>query len=300
VVVVLLLLGAAAQAAEPADYVEGGAQVCTTCHDKPAILSILKTPHAVKGDRRTPFGQSHACETCHGPGADHVAKQTPMPMRFGPDAPVREQNAVCLTCHQGGERIHWSGSTHEQHDVGCTSCHKLHEAESALLAKDIRPETFVKDTQSRVCFACHPEVRAETYLRSAHPLKEGLIDCSDCHAVHGSTTENLLAQETLNETCYECHAEKRGPFLWEHQPARESCANCHVPHGSNHPPLLEARGPWLCQQCHLAQFHPSGAYGGEGLAGGGAPNRNLLVKNCRNCHPEVHGSNHPSGVRFTR
>jgi hypothetical protein len=33
---------------------------------------------------------------------------------------------------------------------------------------------------------------------------------------------------------------------------------------------------------------------------GASPNRNLLMKNCLNCHTEVHGSNHPSGVRFTR
>jgi DmsE family decaheme c-type cytochrome len=151
-----------------------------------------------------------------------------------------------------------------------------------------------------MCFACHPRVRAQTHRLSSHPFKEGRIECSDCHAVHGSVSESLLAQETLNETCYTCHAEKRGPFLWEHQPARDDCTTCHVPHGSNHPNLLEARTPWLCQECHMAPFHPSTAYTGSGLPGRGTPGRNLLLKNCQNCHTAVHGSNHPSGVRFTR
>jgi DmsE family decaheme c-type cytochrome len=279
-------------------WVEGGSTVCTTCHDKPAILGILETPHAVKGDRRTPFAQ-HGCETCHGPGADHVAKQVPIGVRFGPEHPAEPQNQVCLGCHQGGARIHWSGSAHESHDVSCASCHDVHAARDVLFAKDVRPETFVKANQSQVCFTCHPQVRAEIYRISAHPLKQGMVECSDCHNVHGSVTDALLKQETLNETCYECHAEKRGPFLWEHQPARDDCTNCHVPHGSNHRSLLEARTPWLCQSCHDASRHPGTAYSGSGLPGA-SPNRNLLLKSCLNCHTEVHGSNHPSGVRFTR
>ena len=39
----------------------------------------------------------------------------------------------------------------------------------------------------------------------------------------------------LNDTCYDCHAEFRGPYLWEHAPVPEDCSNCHDPHGSNHP-----------------------------------------------------------------
>lgn len=123
--------------------------------------------------------------------------------------------------------------------------------------------------------------------------------CSDCHNPHGSTGPSLLARSNVNETCYRCHAEKRGPFLWEHAPVREDCSNCHEPHGSNHPSLLKNRGPYLCQQCHLAAFHPSTAYTANGLLGP-SPADQLLTRNCLNCHTEVHGSNHPSGPRFTR
>jgi predicted CXXCH cytochrome family protein len=53
-----------------------------------------------------------------------------------------------------------------------------------------------------------------------------------------------LLEATVNDTCYQCHAEKRGPFLWEHAPVREDCTNCHSPHGSTQPSLLKARTPW--------------------------------------------------------
>ena len=127
------------------------------------------------------------------------------------------------------------------------------------------------------------------------------MTCTNCHNPHGSMAEHMLAQPTLNETCYQCHADKRGPFLWEHPPARENCALCHTPHGSNHPGMLAQRTPLLCQQCHIASFHPSTAYAGPDPKA--TPPRldiHLVGKACLNCHSEVHGSNHPSGNFFIR
>lgn len=280
-------------------WVDGGSATCMDCHDQDSVLGILRTPHAMKGDARTPFAK-HGCESCHGPGAAHADDpDVAMPMAFQRDDPADARDQVCLTCHRGGERIHWNGSTHEAHDVACSDCHDVHAAADPLRAKDVRPETFVKADQTQTCFGCHPQVRAEAHRISRHPIREGRVLCNDCHNVHGSVQEALLREQTLNETCYQCHAEKRGPFLWEHQPARDDCSTCHVPHGSNHRYLLEARTPWLCQSCHDASRHPGTAYSGTGLPGA-APNRNVLLKNCLNCHYEVHGSNHPSGVRFTR
>ena len=93
----------------------------------------------------------------------------------------------------------------------------------------------------------------------------------------------MLAQLTLNDNCYTCHAEKRGPFLWEHEPSSEDCGICHRPHGSLHPALLTSRPPLLCQQCHQSTriTHARQAFyfgklppehkGGEGPGGGEGP-----------------------------
>ena len=138
-----------------------------------------------------------------------------------------------------------------------------------------------------------------TQLPSHHPIREGKVVCSNCHNPHGSFGPSLLAKATVNETCYQCHAEKRGPFLWEHAPVREDCLNCHTPHGATNPRLLKVRAPWLCQTCHLAQFHPSTLYQGVDIPPFGA-DQHLLAKGCLNCHAVIHGSNHPSGIRFLR
>ena len=124
------------------------------------------------------------------------------------------------------------------------------------MVKNRRPDTPVmRGGQIAVCFQCHAEKRAEIHKTSSHPLRDGVMTCSDCHNPHGSMGPTNLTKPTLNETCYTCHAEKRGPFLWEHAPASEDCGNCHTPHGSNHPALLTARVPQLCQSCHVAGFH---------------------------------------------
>jgi len=292
-------------AATEAAYSEEEADDCLSCHDESSeypVLPILATPHGVKADSRTPLAQPYECQTCHGPSAAHTEDDAePTAIVFGPDAPAEPQNEVCLACHQGGDRINWQGSVHAASNVTCTSCHQIHVKEDRVMAVDRRPDTPVgRRGQMAVCFQCHQEQRAEIYKTSSHPLRDGLIDCSDCHSPHGSVGLGSLVKPTLNETCYQCHAEKRGPFLWEHAPASESCATCHTPHGSNHPTLLASRVPQLCQVCHVGGRHPKTAYEGPDYSGTLVMDRRVGGKGCLNCHNEVHGSNHPSGVRFTR
>jgi DmsE family decaheme c-type cytochrome len=134
-----------------------------------------------------------------------------------------------------------------------------------------------------------------------HPVNEGKVTCTSCHEPHGSNTPAQLVKNSVTETCTTCHAEFRGPFLWEHQPVAEDCTNCHSPHGSANLAMLKARGPFQCQQCHETSGHPSIAFGSNNVAGGTAPTKAyVLAGNCLNCHTQVHGSNHPSGAKLMR
>ena len=277
-----------------------GDAVCTRCHgvdEQKPILSIHRTRHGVAGQP--------GCQACHGSSRVHVRHEGEEP-RASPRPPpdfvfsgaakssIDAQSRTCLNCHASGKRIHWQGSAHQGNDVTCVSCHAIHQAQDKVLAKE---------TQREVCFACHKNQRAQVHYLSSHPIAAGRIACGDCHNVHGSTGPKLLVKNTINETCHVCHAEKRGPFLWEHPPASDDCSNCHVAHGSNIAPLLKARPPWLCQGCHGGSIHTSPAFSGRGLpsaAGGTVPSQQMLLRACLNCHSAIHGSNHPSGARFTR
>lgn len=279
-------------------YTPRGADTCLKCHDDSHTALVFKTKHAVSADARTPFAHLQ-CETCHGPGGNHAAHLHPgedrpaIPM-FGSKstATVAQENKVCLSCHQDSHRVGWQGSMHEREGLACVSCHTIHAEHDPVLAKTEQP---------KVCYQCHQTVRADFTKYSRHPVRDGNMDCTSCHAPHGSLNQHLLIASTINDTCYTCHAEKRGPFLWEHPPVSEDCSLCHTPHGSVNPALLVNRPPMLCQSCHSQAGHPSLAFSGAGLPGGGGkPNGMLVAGSCLNCHSQVHGSNDPSGSELNR
>jgi DmsE family decaheme c-type cytochrome len=181
--------------------------------------------------------------------------------------------------------------THQSNGVGCTSCHSIHAQQDAVLEPA---------TQSQVCVSCHNDIRHDLHKISRHPMENAGVTCTSCHAAHGSLQEKMIKRMTVNQTCYQCHADKRGPFLWEHAPVRENCLDCHAAHGSNQKGILKTRSPFLCQQCHSMAVHPSLSLNPNGLQTGAMNNRFLLLKGCVNCHSAVHGSNHPSGVKLQR
>ncbi len=288
---------AAVEQLRQATFTKDGVDTCVGCHDEEneyPVFPIFKTKHASGTDPRSPFGAAnHKCESCHGPGSLHIKakkgeKRGGSIINFGRNVwtPVKEQNEMCLTCHQTHQRIEWKGSTHEFNGLACASCHTIHVAKDPGLDRT---------QQARVCYTCHTNMQAKSFQASRHPVREGKMACSDCHNVHGEGGTGLLVKAISREKCTSCHAEKRGPLLWEHAPVAEDCTLCHDPHGSNHPALLKKRVPQLCQQCHSPSGHPS-----TRLDGSKIPSAYLQVKSCLNCHSAVHGSNHPSGSTLLR
>jgi DmsE family decaheme c-type cytochrome len=267
-----------------------GSQACQTCH-APLIAEFQKT---LMGKIGITQKGKFECENCHGPGSAHVkaggGRGVGGILSFGSDdpRPVEERNGICLACHQKGERNYWPGSVHETRGVACTNCHSVMKSVS-------RKYNLKTEVEAETCFQCHQLKRSQMQYSSHMPIREGKLTCTNCHNPHGAVTENLIREASVNDNCYKCHAEKRGPFLWEHAPVRENCLNCHTPHGSNYENLLKVARPRLCNECHSTVHSPT-AGGGLGL-----PNTPyLLGRACGNCHSNIHGSNHPNGVYFLR
>ena len=263
-----------------------GAKVCMTCH-----ASLAESfSHTLMGRIGKTQKGKFDCENCHGPGSAHVkaggGRGVGGLISFRPDDPTHtaeETNAICLTCHERGERTLWHGSTHETRGLYCTNCHTIMKAVSR---KNQLKTAFQPDT----CFQCHKDRRAQMFRSSHMPLREGKIVCSDCHNPHGSFTEFLLRADSINDTCYKCHAEKRGPFLFEHEPVRENCDNCHDPHGTVNEFSLRMSRPRLCFECH-------------GFGHGQTSGVNAVFtmgRQCQNCHTAIHGSNSPAGFYLQR
>ncbi|HUN54649.1 MAG TPA: DmsE family decaheme c-type cytochrome [Smithella sp.] len=273
-----------------------GVDTCRACHPT-RYDSYLKSTHSKPAIPGNPANK-YACESCHGPGLSHVQKAGAR--GTGLIAFVKKEDPYvktgqCLSCHKDSRVVpFWDLSRHKANGVSCSDCHSGHSGTKYNL----------KATQPDLCYTCHLSVRAQMNKQSHHPVKEGLMKCSQCHDQHGGSGTKMIKADTANELCFKCHAEKRGPFLSEHPPVAENCLNCHVPHGSNHGKLLISKPPLLCQSCHDAAQHPGTIYTRfETFTGGAASGKNrMFARGCLNCHSNIHGSMGPStrGQRFVR
>jgi DmsE family decaheme c-type cytochrome len=143
-----------------------------------------------------------------------------------------------------------------------------------------------------LCLKCHPAERADFGQVSHHPVLEERLHCAACHNPMGAGGEKMIqvqreqavgspSGKEVDDLCLSCHAEKGGPFLYEHDPLSgglsEGCLTCHLPHGAPHDQLLRANVRGLCLRCHSdIATHPQFSF---------------MTGNCLRCHTRIHGSN---------
>jgi len=257
---------------------QGSVDKCKTCHEE-VVNKFMAGAHHGKVWSKSKGATTGSCESCHGNGDKHMEDNLKTSIiTFGKHSSqsAEDQNKQCLNCHQKSPGLAmWKLGAHKRNDVSCASCHSGHGDKP----QPAGPET---------CFKCHTTMKGQMQKLSHHPVVEGKVSCNDCHNVHGTTSHGQIKGDNLNQLCYKCHQDKRGPFMWEHAPVEENCSTCHKPHGSNHAALLVKPTPLLCKDCH------EGPHGQVRAAG------KFVGRACLNCHSKIHGSNGPAGKDFTR
>ncbi len=245
------------------------------------------------------------CESCHGPGSLAIEGITPEKVEQDrkegkqtacnyerlidyKNMPAPALSLMCLKCHTGNATFNlhnWNADIHAINDVSCSDCHKVHKGPDLIVSP--------KDT-AEMCYECHQEVRVEFSLPSHHPLPEQRVFCTDCHNTHGNILPKHIRKNTIKEQCTQCHAEKEGPFVFEHADLTENCSTCHSHHGSVNNNLLIVRLPFLCLQCHE----------GHRISSASTEERKAAYyTNCTDCHSQIHGTDFPSASgkgRFIR
>jgi len=253
--------------------------ICYQCHADMQQYQQIAGPHQICG----PNGFN--CTTCH----DAHGK-------------LRDQSRkeLCLTCHAtGAPTMAWHTSTHDLQGVACTDCHNPHPNTCVPRLVNIthtyvsRPKRLPMSVdEPEACYKCHPKIYGLFALPSHHPLKEGKMVCSDCHDPHGQLEGNLRA-ERLNLLCWKCHAEKQGPFVYEHPPVTEDCSYCHEPHGTVANDLLRQPTTFLCLRCHSGHRRRHGFANIDDNVDAQA----AFYTDCTQCHTQIHGSDLPGPVR---
>ena len=272
--------GTEAKQTDPSQYV--GSEVCATCHEDNA-KNFANNPHTKIAELHGK-GAGATCESCHGPGKAHVDGGGDVTKIFNPaKASSKAVDETCLKCHSSAHPD-FERSPHAKANVGCVGCHSIHKSEDK--------EHLLKASQPTLCYQCHTDEKPQFDMPYHHKVNEGLVQCSDFHDVHGTFEKsNLRSRNDSNLICTKCHAEMRGPFVYEHTPIKgEGCMGCHTPHGSQNARLLNMPNVnVLCNQCHS----PVAAGTVHGVNAGSSE-----LTPCTDCHTFIHGSN--MNVAFLR
>ncbi len=291
-----------------AEYV--GSEACKDCHED-QFKAYSHTSHAGLATMSGWKGRATGCESCHGPGKAHAEEGDPKKIISFKNKAAKEISETCLACHAGREEHNnFRRGEHWRNDIGCTDCHSAHLTDpvaknlpgSNVLISPVNQQKpafatirMQKTGEPQLCTGCHSEVKPAFSMPFHHKVFEGAMKCSDCHNPHGGFELKQTRLATgADAACIKCHADKQGPFTYEHAPLKtEGCSACHMPHGSANPRLLRFSAVnALCLTCHSVA-HDVGAV----EPAGPQHNQNAQYANCTACHVKIHGS-HTSPVFF--
>jgi DmsE family decaheme c-type cytochrome len=260
-------------------------QICYRCHANMSPQQQIAHPHQICGATQMD------CTTCHDPHG-----------KIRPET----RTDLCLKCHDmSSPTMAWHSSTHSRYGVACADCHNPHPNSHVQPVVGIqhthidrKPRLPMSVDDPQVCYQCHQDIYAKNAMPSHHPIKEGKMVCSDCHDAHGQTEDNLR-EPTVNMVCYRCHADKQGPFAYEHPPVTEDCGICHDPHGTVTNNLLHQPTTFLCLRCHTGHRTgppPGGPDHGPLMhdVGMSPALQAAFYTDCTQCHSQIHGSDLPT------
>ncbi|NOY06867.1 MAG: hypothetical protein GXO82_09600 [Chlorobi bacterium] len=181
--------------------------LCYTCHeDMKEELASSPVVHPAITERKS-------CLGCHLP---HSSSHETL-LR-------KKERALCYQCHSDSrrspdkirvnirEKVENSKYVHPPVEDGCDVCHAPHAAQfDFLLPKRFPKGNYTKPKLSSFafCLECHdpeflqsPETDSATEFRNGrknlhvvHVMKEKAMVCVDCHDVHGSDNEHLIAKK---------------------------------------------------------------------------------------------------------
>lgn len=168
---------------------------------------------------------------------------------------------------------------------------ELKKERDTLLEKVKGNETVYQHVaEPYICYNCHKTQQVKVKMPFHHPIPENKMKCTDCHNPHGGP-KDMLNEESVNQTCFKCHAEKEGPFTYQHPPVEENCTNCHDPHGSVQNNLLIQSEPFLCLKCHAGPHSRSNTLGS-------AKSFATYYSQCTGCHAAIHGSDSHAAFHY--
>jgi tetratricopeptide (TPR) repeat protein len=241
-----------------------------------------------------------SCESCHGPGSNHVKwaenrqnqKASYSPMGGGDGLLVSLKDAAGSWSPSDPDTgtMHWKGQPRSRNEINtCAPCHsRRHPITSSHDASQSFLDTFAPSLLDEGVYYADGQILEEDYewgsFVQSKMYHEG-VTCSDCHDPHSAK----LPQVSMNSVCGKCHMlSKFGAQEHTHhkvETAGALCVNCHMPtrtymvvdarrdHSFRVPRpdfSLKYGTPNACNQCHKDK---SASWSAEAIAKWYGPNR---------------------------
>ncbi len=199
------------------------------------------------------------CESCHGPGAEHVSD----PENTKPFSEVDDQ--VCGSCHS-------RGTSPDGFDFPATyrPGDNLSDHFTFTTAEDdVWPDGSAKK---------HRQQYMDWQLGSSMEMSVD-TNCITCHSVHDSGSGQTQLKAPLNELCLKCHTDKKA--IIEHVPFHDKasakhkfvCADCHMPKMVTHASTYDIRNHSFTQPKPQASLDHGGL--------------DIMLNACNTCHTDL-------------
>jgi len=283
-----------------------GVGQCTMCHD----------PHESENKKLLKINEEELCYTCHESMDEEKFVHGPVALAqcLTCHDPHGSENSsilnspaeeLCFTCH--GDRITEKNIVHGDEMLNdCTSCHNAHASSHKYQLVSELPG---------LCSDCHGDVGSVKFPH--FPVFEGM--CLDCHNAHNSDAAGQTKYNGESNLCFECHTdieEKVASSKFVHNMVGENCIECHNPHGSENPNILNKyfspnfyniysnENHALCSECHyvtesiekennvITEFRN----GEENLHFVHVTAKPQKARNCKVCH-DPHASNQEKFIK---
>jgi len=158
------------------------------------------------------------CESCHGPGSEHIASSDKRGSIVRPQAldPLREA-MVCGQCHSLGQANSGGSPRSLEYRPGDDLAATFTDAKApAHMPHQLPPWTEYSE-----------------WLQSKHASATPAVTCTKCHDPHGVSKLPHQLRKEGNALCLDCHKALTGP---QHEPAsleKSTCVGCHMPQASH-------------------------------------------------------------------
>ena len=213
--------------------------MCADCHS----TNLRKNYDLAKDSYSTTWSEIDvSCESCHGPGSNHVAwaqmhKKGPYNARDGANGLVvnlKPASGSWSISEPDTGTMHWKGQTRSRNEVNtCAPCHSRRHS----ITNDAHPgqpylDAYVPSLLEEGVYYSDGQILEEDYewgsFLQSKMYHEG-VTCSDCHDPHSAK----LPSANLNSVCGKCHSLAKFGAVQHHHHKSDSagalCVNCHMP-----------------------------------------------------------------------